>query len=204
MAKKIKKQPAKIKPKIATKISKKYLLFFVALIVVAFFTIFQAQNMQTYQQHAATATCGAPGDPGNEDGVGKYCTQGGGQCQGTGSPICSADIETGVPGICSKSCNTDADCGTGAVCFQDTLGKGCEPVACEATPVPTSIVPSSGCLGPGCVPSGSPAPSTAQPGTTGTPTNNGGGSGGGTNLLQLLIQFITQIIQFFVSLFQSI
>src|SRR6266851_4534113 len=95
-----------------TTLSKKYLLFFAILIPILVLTIVALQQRQTYQQQAQTATCGAPGDTGNNQGVGKYCTQGGGQCLGTSSPICSADIQAG-PGICSKSCNTDADCGTG-------------------------------------------------------------------------------------------
>src|SRR5258708_15863983 len=153
MPKKVKKTSVKSKQTASqSKISTKFLLFFVILIAALFFTVSQIQNKQTYQQHAATATCGAPGDQGNELGVGKYCTQGGGQCQGLQASICSADIQLNGSGLCSKSCSTDADCGTGAVCFQDTLGKGCEPVACQtpSTSPAVSPVPSSGCLGAGC------------------------------------------------------
>src|SRR6266704_285323 len=103
MAKKQKKQPAAIKDTVSK--NKKYVVFFVILISILFLTLFQTQHQQTYQEHAATATCGAPGDTGNELGVGKYCTQGGGQCQGTGSSICSADIQLSGTGICSKACN---------------------------------------------------------------------------------------------------
>jgi len=119
-------------------------LFFLALLVLlVFFTVFLLQQQQTFQEHAATTTCGVPGDKGNETGVGKYCTQGGGQCLGTGAPICSADIQLSGTGICSKPCNTNADCGSSATCFQDTLGKGCKPNVCDtsnptATPRPTA------------------------------------------------------------------
>lgn len=208
MPKKQKKGPSK-----ATKssVSKKYLLVFglVILIGALFLTIMQSQSKQTLQQQAATTagTCGSPGDAGNSLGVGKYCTQGGGQCQGLNASICSADIQLNGSGICSKSCNTDADCGTGAVCYQDTLGKGCEPISCQNTPTPTptvagspsSGVPSSGCLGPGCV---SQTPTQAAPTATPTPSGSGGGSSG--NFFQLFIQFFLQIITFFINLLKSI
>ena len=193
-------------------VTKKYVLFFglVILIGALFLTIIQSQDKQTLQQQAATTagTCGSPGDAGNSLGVGKYCTQGGGQCQGLNASICSADIQLNGSGICSKSCNTDADCGTGAVCYQDTLGKGCEPISCQDTPTPTptvatapsSGVPSSGCLGAGCVPSVSPSAGTP----TSTPTPSGSGSGSSGNFFQLFIQFFLQIISFFINLLKSI
>src|ERR1700691_5743798 len=92
-----------------------YGLLSILVITVIFFalpTILQAQS----QVHAQITGCGDQGDSGNSDGVGKYCTQGGGQCLGTGAAICSADIQSG-PGLCSKPCSTNADCGTGAVCM---------------------------------------------------------------------------------------
>jgi len=114
-------------------------LFLLLLVAILGITLVQVQYKQVYQQQAASNTCGSPGDKGNEKGVGKYCTQGGGQCFGTGAPICSADIQLSGSGICSKSCNTDADCGTGATCFQDTLGKGCKPNICNDTPTAAPI-----------------------------------------------------------------
>ncbi len=119
------------------------LLISLFLLVTLSFTVLQTQQRQSIMQHAQSATCGVPGDQGNAMGVGKYCTQGGGQCLGTSSPICSADIQLNGHGICSKSCNTDADCGTGATCYQDALGKGCKPDVCTteqptATPKPTA------------------------------------------------------------------
>jgi hypothetical protein len=79
---------------------------------------------------AGSAACGNPGDAGNEMGVGKYCTKGGGQCQGTQAPYCSLDVKTDVPGICSKPCATAADCGTGSICTGSGLEMGCAPAAC--------------------------------------------------------------------------
>lgn len=111
------------------------------LLIIIILTVFQVQQRQTFIERAQNAQilgCGDPGDPGNSDGVGKYCTKGGGQCIGTGSPICSADIESGAPGLCSKPCLSDSDCGAGAVCYGSSLGKGCEPIACEAALTPTS------------------------------------------------------------------
>lgn len=107
------------------------------LLIIIIMTVFQVQQRQTFIEHAQILGCGDPGDPGNADGVGKYCTKGGGQCIGTGSPICSADIESGSPGLCSKPCLSDSDCGAGAVCYGSSLGKGCEPIACEAALTPT-------------------------------------------------------------------
>jgi hypothetical protein len=172
--------------------SKKHFLFLVILIAGLFITLLQVQQRQTVVQNAQIVGCGDPGDPGNEDGVGKYCTQGGGQCTGTGAPICSADIEAGQPGLCSKPCSTDADCGTGAVCMASTLGSGCEPVVCETTP--TVAVPTPVCLGGTCttpsVTQTQPSPTQAAPSTT----------TGGTNLLQLLLQLFLQLIQYIISL----
>lgn len=127
------------------------LLLMPFLILLLLLTVFQLQQRQTIKNFADTATCGSPGDKGNEMGVGKYCTEGGGQCLGTGSPICSADIQLNGSGICSKACNTDVDCGTGATCYQDTLGKGCKPDVCTTTP-----------------PTATPKPTT-QPRPTATP-----------------------------------
>lgn len=203
------------KPKTTVKkvvINKQVFAFFV-LILVLVLTILQAQHKQVFQQQAASQVitgCGDSGDPGNEDGVGKFCTAGGGQCVGTGSPICSADIQAG-PGLCSKPCSTNADCGTGAVCLASSLGSGCEPVACEATPTPTAsaatpttgTVPTPVCLGGVCPTptSGSTPTVTVAPIASTAPTvapNNGGG--GLSGLLQLLLQFIQLIIGFFASL----
>jgi hypothetical protein len=120
------------------------LLLLIPLLFVLIIIVLNLKERQILKQEAQIAGCGAPGSPGNEKGVGKYCTKGGGQCLGTGAPFCSVDFSTG-PGICSKPCSTDLDCGAGAVCFADSLGKGCKPVACDAptqptaTPKPTTV-----------------------------------------------------------------
>lgn len=118
-------------------ITVKEALLLIVLLPALFIAINISKQQQTLQQHAATVGCGNPGDVGNNAGVGKYCTKGGGQCQGTGAPYCALDFQTNVPGICSKPCATDNDCGTGAICTGSGLEKGCEPIACNAPP--TSI-----------------------------------------------------------------
>ena len=65
MTKKQKKQPPKSKSVLS---NKKYILFFVILLGVLCLTLFQVSHKQTYQQQAATTTCGAPGDKGNAMG----------------------------------------------------------------------------------------------------------------------------------------
>jgi hypothetical protein len=74
--------------------------------------------------------CASPGDPGNDQGVGRECTAGGGQCTG-GATICIAD-HTSAPfgNFCTKVCSTDADCGAGAVCSGTGSVAVCFPDAC--------------------------------------------------------------------------
>jgi hypothetical protein len=84
--------------------------------------------------------CAAIGAPGNENGVGKYCTAGGGECAANGSAsICLADYTQGEFGdFCTKLCAQDADCGSGAVCSgsdPQAPTKACIPATCVA---PTS------------------------------------------------------------------
>lgn len=196
-----KKQTTKVKKVV---INKQVFAFFV-LIIVLVLTLLQVSHRQVFQQQAQTAAitgCGDSGDPGNADGVGKFCTAGGGQCVGTGSPICSADIQAGVPGLCSKPCSTDADCGTGAMCMASALGSGCEPIACNASPTPTpttASVPTPVCLG-GVCPTPTTVPQmTFAPVATTAPTAAPSSTGGGLNLLQLLLQFLQLIIGFFAS-----
>ena len=76
--------------------------------------------------------CGSPGDRGNAEGVGKYCSKGGNQCSGNGSAtFCTADFVDG-PSFCTKPCSTDADCGAGAACNHQSAGSGCVPATCGA------------------------------------------------------------------------
>lgn len=76
--------------------------------------------------------CAQTDAPGNEIGVGKYCTKGGGQCP-TSASICLADYTTGEFGdFCTKICNVDTDCGSGATCRGASTSsiKTCIPTSC--------------------------------------------------------------------------
>jgi hypothetical protein len=79
--------------------------------------------------------CAAAGDPGNDVGVGKYCTNQGHECSG-GASMCLADYTMGAFGdFCTKLCSQDADCGTGATCNgSGTSPKICFPSACAPKP----------------------------------------------------------------------
>ncbi|MFO0558055.1 MAG: hypothetical protein U0269_08545 [Polyangiales bacterium] len=77
--------------------------------------------------------CVRPCNTGNEYGVGRYCTPGGGQCgRAARAPICSADFDPSNPswGWCLRPCSTDTDCGSGAACIGEPGRAGCVPVAC--------------------------------------------------------------------------
>lgn len=76
---------------------------------------------------------------GNELGVGRPCTRGGGQCDvfnlfAGEAGVCIPDFadNTNVH-CCSKPCSVDDDCGSGAVCFPDPITQrlGCVPRGCE-------------------------------------------------------------------------
>ncbi len=76
------------------------------------------------------APCVAKGAKGNAEGVGKYCTAAGGECTGTAS-ICLKDYTDGDFGdFCTKTCTSDASCGTGATCVGTSI-KACIPDGCE-------------------------------------------------------------------------
>jgi len=85
--------------------------------------------------------CAAEGAPGNENGVGKYCTAAGGECASNGAAsICLADYTTGEFGnFCTKLCADDTDCGTGAVCTgsdPQAATKACIPSECVSSMTP--------------------------------------------------------------------
>jgi hypothetical protein len=73
--------------------------------------------------------CAAPGDPGNDVGVGKFCSAGGGQCAGnSGASLCLGDFVQGESAnFCTLQCQAQADCGDGAVC---ETSKICVPAKC--------------------------------------------------------------------------
>ena len=79
------------------------------------------------------------GQCGNDLGVGRPCTRGGGQCDvfsllAGEAGICIPDFADNTRvHCCSKPCNVDDDCGTGAVCAVDPITNrlGCVPTGCE-------------------------------------------------------------------------
>ena len=98
--------------------------------------------------------CVAQGAMGNSLGIGAYCSKGCGECAALAHPgsvlLCSVDF--GAPAnaaFCTKPCQVDTDCGSGATCVSNPLGMGCAVAAC--------IPPDSG----------GPPPSDAGSGDTG-------------------------------------
>jgi hypothetical protein len=73
--------------------------------------------------------CAAAGDPGNDLGVGKFCSAGGNECTGNvGAKLCLADFTASAFGnFCSLQCQSEADCGAGAVCSPSNI---CVPAKC--------------------------------------------------------------------------
>jgi hypothetical protein len=79
--------------------------------------------------------CVASGTASNAEGVGGYCSPGGGQCDTAGpggSPtLCSADYGAPAHGwFCTYPCAGPAACGTGMLCVSTAAGAGCVPPAC--------------------------------------------------------------------------
>lgn len=85
-----------------------------------------------------TSCCGKAGDPGNEKGVGQYCTENA-DCTNAFAFICSAKAAPAKRTFfCTTACNPDAGatvCGTGATCIFDTSfsAYGCVPSTCLAS-----------------------------------------------------------------------
>ena len=80
------------------------------------------------------------GQCGNELGVGRPCTKGGGECDvfnllGGEAGICVVDFADNTKvHCCSRPCSEDSECGRGAVCATNPANpnsKGCVPEACE-------------------------------------------------------------------------
>lgn len=92
------------------------------------------------------ASCTMPGDKGNENGVGTFCTPGGGEC--TGFPkagLCLADAFQDQWFCTRVGCKMDVDCGSAAHCHLDPNGAACVPDKCEeATTSSTSSTSSTG------------------------------------------------------------
>lgn len=80
------------------------------------------------------------GQCGNEIGVGRPCTKGGGECDafdllGGEAGICVVDFADNTNVFCcTRPCSTDDECGSGAVCATNPANdndKGCVPRGCE-------------------------------------------------------------------------
>lgn len=77
--------------------------------------------------------CVAPGTPNNGEGVGGYCSPGGGQCASSGpggSPrICTADLASATEHewYCTYPCSQTSDCGNTAICVALQQGMMCVP-----------------------------------------------------------------------------
>ncbi|MBM4371956.1 MAG: hypothetical protein FJ098_09895 [Deltaproteobacteria bacterium] len=105
----------------------------------------------------AVYACGE--GPGNEVGVGKPCTQGGGECPGELS--CDIDLDPQGIGACILLlCPDDATCGSGASC--------CTPTG---SPMPVCIIDE--CLPPEC--GGTPADVVSPGDTVESPDGPGDG-----------------------------
>ncbi|MBS2015071.1 MAG: hypothetical protein JST00_19425 [Deltaproteobacteria bacterium] len=82
----------------------------------------------TDQSSTESEPCVPKGAKANDKGVGAYCDKATRCSQGA---FCTADFGAPVGAqFCTLMCATDADCGSGAKCFEEARGKGCVPVAC--------------------------------------------------------------------------
>ena len=103
-------------------------------------------DMKTQDMSQAASTCcGDPGDTGNTDGIGKYCTKQS-DCAGKRANICSNinDTPARTTSFCTIACDPMKanDCGDGASCTKDsgTGFYGCVPTKCVTTPKPGCAV----------------------------------------------------------------
>ena len=95
---------------------------------------------------APAASCTQAGDKGNENGVGTFCTPGGGECEAfPKAGLCLADVFQDQWFCTRIGCKTDVDCGTAAHCHLDPGGAACVPDKCEeATTSSTSSTGAGG------------------------------------------------------------
>jgi len=77
--------------------------------------------------------CIQPGEQGNANGVGEYCTPGGGQCQDNPlAPLCLADVGQDQWFCTRIGCDEMTDCGPDAGCLiVSGEGSACLPCKCE-------------------------------------------------------------------------
>jgi hypothetical protein len=79
------------------------------------------------------SSCGQPGDPGNEVGVGKFCST---QAECTSGTVCTHAFNEDTY-FCTTACaasGIDPSCGSGAYCQCSTGGCGCVPGTCASLP----------------------------------------------------------------------
>ncbi len=77
-------------------------------------------------------TCGAPGDEGNELGIGLFCRTLNDCTDTAEAPLCS-NIGDETTWFCTKTCTdetADVECGTDTECVCGNGGCGCTPSAC--------------------------------------------------------------------------
>ena len=74
--------------------------------------------------------CAGACAPGNSLGVGKACTPGGGECNGSDAPFCTVDFETTDLAFCTRTCADSSQCGEGATCTGQGGPMGCVPNEC--------------------------------------------------------------------------
>jgi hypothetical protein len=80
----------------------------------------------------APSMCVQPADLGNENGVGHYCTPGGGECTAFPlAPLCLADVGQDEWFCTRIGCDETTDCGADAGCLLDPGGSACVPCACD-------------------------------------------------------------------------
>ncbi|NUO50403.1 MAG: hypothetical protein HOV80_16230, partial [Polyangiaceae bacterium] len=90
-------------------------------------------------------SCIPPGDPGNELGVGEYCSPLGKQCEGNAAAqLCLADVGQDQ-WMCTRiGCDEMTDCGEGAGCLiVQGEGSACVPCKCDPEGVGCSGTSSS-------------------------------------------------------------
>lgn len=101
-------------------------LFVIALLVAA------CGGGESTPPDAFETTCGAPGDEGNEIGVGRFCMTLV-DCADTEDARLCSNIGDETTWFCTRTCadeNDDAVCGTGAECVCGNGGCGCTPTVC--------------------------------------------------------------------------
>lgn len=78
-----------------------------------------------------SGACVVGGDEGNEFGVGRFCTDLGGECDGLDANFCLASAVEEMP-FCTKIfCASDDECGSGATCEGGVGGSACIPLICQ-------------------------------------------------------------------------